>query len=36
MALARAIKKSAAHVDGTSAKELKAELAEAQSGMGGN
>ena len=34
-ALANAIKKSVAHIDGTSAKELKAGLAEAQAGMGG-
>jgi uncharacterized membrane protein len=35
-ALANAIKKSVAHIDGTSAKELKAGLAEAQAGMGGS
>jgi arylsulfatase len=35
-ALANAIKKSVAHIDGVSAKELKAGLADAQSGMGGN
>ena len=35
-ALANAIKKSIAQIDGPSAKELKAGLAEAQSGMGGN
>ena len=34
-ALANAIKKSVAHIDGSSAKELKAGLAEAQAGMGG-
>jgi hypothetical protein len=34
-ALANAVKKSVAHIDGTSAKELKAGLAEAQAGMGG-
>jgi uncharacterized membrane protein len=34
-ALANAVKKSVAHIDGTSAKELKAGLAEAQTGMGG-
>src|SRR5580765_1457951 len=34
-ALANAIKKSVAHIDGMSAKELKTGLAEAQSGMGG-
>ena len=34
-ALANAIKKSVAHIDGASAKELKAGLAEAQAGMGG-
>ena len=34
-ALANAIKKSVAQIDGTSAKELKAGLAEAQAGMGG-
>jgi arylsulfatase len=35
-ALSNAVKKSVAQIDGTSAKELKAGLAEAQSGMGGN
>jgi len=34
-ALANAVKKSEARIDGTSAKELKAGLAEAQAGMGG-
>lgn len=34
-ALANAVKKSVAHIDGMSAKDLKAGLAEAQSGMGG-
>ena len=34
-ALANAVKKSVAQIDGTSAKELKAGLAEAQAGMGG-
>ena len=34
-ALANAVKKSVAHIDGTSAKELKAGLAEAQAGMSG-
>ncbi len=34
-ALANAVKKSVAHLDGTSAKKLKAGLAEAQAGMGG-
>jgi uncharacterized membrane protein len=34
-ALANAVKKSMAHIDGTSAKELKAGLAEAQAGMAG-
>jgi uncharacterized membrane protein len=34
-ALANAVKKSVAHIDGTSAKDLKAGLAEAQAGMGG-
>jgi hypothetical protein len=34
-ALVNAIKKSVAQIDGTSAKELKAGLAEAQAGMGG-
>jgi hypothetical protein len=34
-ALANAVKKSVAQIDGTSAKELKAALAEAQAGMGG-
>jgi hypothetical protein len=34
-AFANAVKKSVAHIDGTSAKELKAGLAEAQAGMGG-
>jgi hypothetical protein len=34
-ALANAIKKSVAHIDGSRAKELKAGLAEAQAGMGG-
>jgi uncharacterized membrane protein len=34
-ALANAIKKSVAQIDGTSAKELKAGLAEARAGMGG-
>jgi uncharacterized membrane protein len=34
-ALANAIKKSVAQIDGTSAKDLKAGLAEAQAGMGG-
>jgi arylsulfatase len=33
--LANAVKKSKAQIDGTSAKELKAGLAEAQAGMGG-
>ena len=32
-ALANAVKKSVAQIDGTSAKELKAGLAEAQAGM---
>jgi hypothetical protein len=34
-ALVNAVKKSVAQIDGTSAKELKAGLAEAQAGMGG-
>jgi arylsulfatase len=34
-ALANAVKKSVAHIDGMSAKKLKAGLAEAQAGMGG-
>ena len=34
-ALANAVKKSLAQIDGTSAKELKAGLEEAQAGMGG-
>jgi uncharacterized membrane protein len=34
-ALVNAVKKSVAHIDGGSAKELKAGLAEAQAGMGG-
>ena len=34
-ALANAVKKSVAHIDDTSAKELKAGLADAQAGMGG-
>jgi hypothetical protein len=34
-ALANAVRKSVAHIDGASAKELKAGLAEAQAGMGG-
>src|SRR6266480_6713111 len=34
-ALANAVKKSVAHIDGGSAKELKAGLEEAQAGMGG-
>jgi uncharacterized membrane protein len=34
-ALVNAVRKSVAHIDGASAKELKAGLAEAQSGMGG-
>ena len=34
-ALANAVKKSVAQIDGTSAKELKAGLAEAQAGMSG-
>jgi len=34
-ALANAVKKSVAHIDGANAKELKAGLAEAQAGMGG-
>src|SRR3954462_11183055 len=34
-ALANAVRKSVAHIDGTSAKELKAGLAEAQAGMAG-
>jgi arylsulfatase len=34
-ALANAVKKSVAQIDGTSAKQLKAGLAEAQAGMGG-
>ena len=34
-ALANAVKKSVAQIDGTSAKDLKAGLAEAQAGMGG-
>ncbi|HEY1716308.1 MAG TPA: DUF1269 domain-containing protein [Solirubrobacteraceae bacterium] len=34
-ALTNAVKKSVAQIDGTSAKELKAGLAEAQAGMGG-
>ena len=34
-ALANAVKKSVAQIDGTSAKELKAGLADAQAGMGG-
>jgi uncharacterized membrane protein len=34
-ALANAVRKSVAQIDGTSAKELKAGLAEAQAGMGG-
>jgi len=33
--IADAVKKSVAHIDGTSAKELKAGLAEAQVGMAG-
>src|SRR3954468_7043272 len=33
--LANAVRKSIAHIDGASAKELKAGLAEAQAGMGG-
>jgi hypothetical protein len=35
MALANAVRKSVAQIDGTSAKELKAGLADAQAGMGG-
>jgi uncharacterized membrane protein len=34
-ALANAVRKSVAHIDGSSAKDLKAGLAEAQAGMGG-
>jgi len=34
-ALTNAVKKSVAQIDGVSAKELKAGLAEAQTGMGG-
>src|SRR5436190_21084773 len=34
-ALANAVRKSVSHIDGMSAKELKAGLAEAQAGMGG-
>jgi hypothetical protein len=34
-ALANAVQKSVAQIDGTSAKELKAGLAKAQAGMGG-
>jgi arylsulfatase len=34
-ALANAVRKSVAQIDGASAKELKAGLAEAQAGMGG-
>jgi hypothetical protein len=34
-ALANAVKKSVGQMDGTSAKDLKAGLAEAQAGMGG-
>jgi uncharacterized membrane protein len=34
-ALANAVKKSVAHIEGTKAKDLKAGLAEAQAGMGG-
>jgi arylsulfatase len=34
-ALANAVKKSVAHIDGANAKELKAGVAEAQAGMGG-
>ena len=34
-ALANAVKKSVAQIDGNSAKDLKAGLAEAQAGMGG-
>src|SRR5215208_3500336 len=34
-ALANAVRKSVAHIEGASAKELKAGLAEAQAGMGG-
>ena len=34
-ALVNAVKKSVAHIDGGSAKELKAGLEEAQAGMGG-
>jgi hypothetical protein len=34
-ALSNAVKKSVAQIDGMSAKELKAGLAEAQTGMGG-
>ena len=34
-ALANAVKKSVARIDGTTAKELKSGLAEAQAGMGG-
>jgi uncharacterized membrane protein len=34
-ALPNAVKKSVAHIDGTSAKKLKAGLADAQAGMGG-
>jgi arylsulfatase len=34
-ALVNAVRKSVAHIDGMSAKELKAGLAEAQAGMGG-
>jgi hypothetical protein len=34
-ALANAVKKSVAQIDGMSAKKLKAGLAEAQAGMGG-
>ena len=35
MALVNAVRKSVAHIDGTSAKDLKAGLAEAQAGMAG-
>ena len=34
-ALANAVRKSVAHIDGSSAKDLKAGLEEAQAGMGG-
>jgi hypothetical protein len=34
-ALANAVRKSVAHIDGASAKDLKAGLAEAQAGMSG-